>query len=94
MAATFHWHQVEFEPDLDFLFRLSSITIVMQTKEGVRLSCPDDYISLLENFDTWMFDCDGVLWRGTHLVEGARDVIALLRSRREMLFFLDHLMKA
>jgi 4-nitrophenyl phosphatase len=25
---------------------------------------PELYQELLNRYDTWMFDCDGVLWRG------------------------------
>lgn len=46
-----------------------------------RLSSPTDYLALIENYDTWMFDCDGVLWRGDHLIEGVVEVLDILRSR-------------
>ena len=48
---------------------------------SVRLSKPHDYAALLERYDTWMFDCDGVLWHGDRLIDGAVDVLELLRSR-------------
>jgi 4-nitrophenyl phosphatase len=32
----------------------------------------------LNSFDNFIFDCDGVLWRGDHLIEGADKAIELL----------------
>ena len=47
---------------------------------AARLSTRDDYADLLDKYDTWLFDCDGVLWEGTRLIPGAVDVLAYLRS--------------
>ena len=44
------------------------------------LSSLQDYASLLSKYDTWMFDCDGVLWRGDHLIDGAVQVLDMLRQ--------------
>lgn len=46
-----------------------------------RLSSPEDYEALLDKYDTWMFDCDGVLWSGDHSIEGAIEVLDILRNR-------------
>ena len=40
-----------------------------------------DYEALVSSYDTWMFDCDGVLWHGDRLIEGAVDVLSHLRSQ-------------
>jgi Haloacid dehalogenase-like hydrolase len=48
---------------------------------SVRLSCPEDYEDLLEKYDTWMFDCDGVIWSGDHSIDGAIQALDMLRSR-------------
>ena len=53
---------------------------------SVRISSQGEYAKLLDNYDTWLFDCDGVLWRGDHLIEGVTEVLDMLR-RRSMLFF-------
>jgi len=42
---------------------------------------PGGYKELLDKYDTWMFDCDGVLWRGDGLIDGAADVLQILRSQ-------------
>ena len=41
----------------------------------------DQYEALLDKYDTWLFDCDGVLWNGDKLVEGAKDVLEMLRRQ-------------
>ena len=46
-----------------------------------QLSSPSDYEALIEKYDTWLFDCDGVLWQGNKLIDGAVEVLKLLRSR-------------
>lgn len=48
---------------------------------AARLSLEQDYENLLDNYDTWLFDCDGVLWEGDRLIEGAIEVLQLLRER-------------
>ena len=48
---------------------------------SVRLSSKKDYESLFDKYDTWMFDCDGVLWHGDRLINGAIDVLRILRSK-------------
>lgn len=49
-----------------------------------RLSSADEYKSLLDKYDTWMFDCDGVLWHGDRLIDGALEVLSLLRQQSQL----------
>jgi 4-nitrophenyl phosphatase len=48
---------------------------------SVHLSSAQEYAALLDRYDTWMFDCDGVLWHGDRLIDGVVDVLELLRSK-------------
>jgi 4-nitrophenyl phosphatase len=41
----------------------------------------DQYEALLDKYDTWLFDCDGVLWNGDQPVDGAKDVLDMLRRQ-------------
>ena len=52
------------------------------------LSTKEEYESLVDRYDTFMFDCDGVIWHGDRLVPGAREVLSILRERSEPSFFL------
>ncbi|KZT26090.1 2-phosphoglycolate phosphatase [Neolentinus lepideus HHB14362 ss-1] len=55
-----------------------------------RLSTKLDYQSLLDKHDTWMFDCDGVLWNGDRLVDGAVKVLEILRSHNKSVLFVTN----
>lgn len=41
----------------------------------------EDYGRLIQDYDTWVFDCDGVLWHGDNLIEGTVEVLSYLRSQ-------------
>jgi 4-nitrophenyl phosphatase len=55
-----------------------------------RLSSIDDYAKLIEKYDTWMFDCDGVLWHGDRLIDGAIEVLAILRRHNKKVVFVTN----
>jgi 4-nitrophenyl phosphatase len=55
-----------------------------------RLASLENYKELLDKYDTWMFDCDGVLWSGDTLIEGATDVLQLLRSHGKSVLFVTN----
>ncbi|KIK68402.1 hypothetical protein GYMLUDRAFT_35813 [Collybiopsis luxurians FD-317 M1] len=55
-----------------------------------RLSTPRDYAQLIDNYETWMFDCDGVLWHGDTLIDGAVEVLRLLRERKKKILFVTN----
>jgi 4-nitrophenyl phosphatase len=47
---------------------------------AARLSTTADYKGLIDQYDTWLFDCDGVLWEGTRVIKGATEFLAHLRK--------------
>jgi 4-nitrophenyl phosphatase len=47
---------------------------------SAHLKAVGDYAALLEQYDTWMFDCDGVLWSGDFVIDGAVEVLQVLRK--------------
>ena len=51
---------------------------------ATRLSTREHYADLLDKYDTWLFDCDGVLWHGDRLIEGATEVLQMLRDHSEL----------
>ncbi|EJD01816.1 4-nitrophenylphosphatase [Fomitiporia mediterranea MF3/22] len=55
-----------------------------------QLSSEKDYAELLEKFDTWLFDCDGVLWHGMTLIDGALEVLQLLRAKKKKIIFVTN----
>ncbi|KDQ56587.1 hypothetical protein JAAARDRAFT_179174 [Jaapia argillacea MUCL 33604] len=54
------------------------------------LSSPSQYLDLLSKYDTWMFDCDGVLWNDDHLIDGAIEVLKLLRTHQKQILFVTN----
>jgi len=50
----------------------------------------EDFQQLLSSYDTWLFDCDGVLWHGDRLIDGAVEVLKFLRSQSMWLWFDLH----
>ncbi|KAH9997029.1 2-phosphoglycolate phosphatase [Russula vinacea] len=59
---------------------------------SVRLDskAPERYQELLDKYDTWMFDCDGVLWHGDRLIDGAVEVLHILRSQKKRVLFVTN----
>ncbi|KAF5351463.1 hypothetical protein D9757_012050 [Collybiopsis confluens] len=57
---------------------------------STRLSTPKDYAQLIDKYETWMFDCDGVLWQGDKLIDGAVQVLSLLRDRKKKVLFVTN----
>ncbi|EGO01264.1 hypothetical protein SERLA73DRAFT_179405 [Serpula lacrymans var. lacrymans S7.3] len=57
---------------------------------SIRLSSPEQYDALIDKYDTWMFDCDGVLWHGDRLIDGAIDMLHILRSRKKTILFVTN----
>jgi 4-nitrophenyl phosphatase len=42
---------------------------------------PSQLQAVIDCYDTFMFDCDGVLWHGDHLIPGTIEVLAYLRQQ-------------
>lgn len=57
---------------------------------SLRLSSFADYETLLDEYDTWLFDCDGVLWRGDQVIDGVVQVLDILRKRGKKLVFVTN----
>lgn len=45
---------------------------------------------LVDKYTTFLFDCDGVLWSGSHLLPESKDTIALLRKHNKQLIFVTN----
>ncbi|EIN14684.1 p-nitrophenyl phosphatase, partial [Punctularia strigosozonata HHB-11173 SS5] len=62
----------------------------MSSEAFTRLTAPSDYAQLLEKYDTWLFDCDGVLWTGDRLIDGAKEVLGILRKHKKSVIFVTN----
>lgn len=52
-----------------------------------KLQSKEDYSKLLERYDNFLFDCDGVLWNGDRITPGAIEVLSYLRSQSDYHFY-------
>lgn len=56
----------------------------------VKLSTKEQITELLNNYDTFVFDCDGVIWLGDHAIPGAADSIKLLNKLGKQVIFVTN----
>jgi len=54
----------------------------------MRLSDPAE--NLLDGVDVFIFDCDGVIWRGDSLIDGIPETLAKLRAAGKKMFFVTN----
>jgi hypothetical protein len=46
--------------------------------------------NLLQSADVFIFDCDGVLWKGETIIEGAAQVLDKLREQKKTIYFVTN----
>ncbi|KAK4517909.1 uncharacterized protein ATC70_001257 [Mucor velutinosus] len=46
--------------------------------------------AFIDQYDNFLFDCDGVLWEGTHMFDGVPEAMELLRSKGKRVFFVTN----
>ena len=46
--------------------------------------------ALIESVDCFIFDCDGVIWKGDKLIEGVPETLDFLREQGKKLFFVTN----
>lgn len=49
-----------------------------------------EYRDLVDAYDVWLFDCDGVIWSGDDLIPGAVDALYKLRKRGKTIVFVTN----
>jgi len=62
----------------------------MATKTAEELSTKESFSELIDKYDNWLFDCDGVIWGGNHLFPGAAETLSLLRSKGKKMIFVTN----
>jgi phosphoglycolate phosphatase len=51
---------------------------------------PSDALKLVDSVETFIFDCDGVIWKGDSLIEGVPETLDLLRALGKRLIFVTN----
>lgn len=57
---------------------------------AARKACLEDKRSLIDKVDCFIFDCDGVIWRGDSVIEGVPETLDYLRSLGKQLVFVTN----
>ncbi|QSL64514.1 hypothetical protein MERGE_001815 [Pneumocystis wakefieldiae] len=55
-----------------------------------RLITKSDYRNFLSNFDTFLFDCDGVLWKSTKLLPNVQQTLNFIRLKGKSIAFVTN----
>lgn len=62
----------------------------MTTDSPTKISSKAVAQEFLDSFDTFLFDCDGVLWLGSHLLPSIKETLALLTKLGKQLVFVTN----
>ncbi|KAJ2489849.1 hypothetical protein IWW37_003617 [Coemansia sp. RSA 2050] len=54
------------------------------------LETRDDYEAFVDRYDTFLFDCDGVIWRGNTAIDNVPETLNMLRKRGKHLIFVTN----
>ncbi|KAF7151485.1 hypothetical protein RHSIM_Rhsim02G0089800 [Rhododendron simsii] len=55
-----------------------------------QLLSPQNAADLLHSVDAFLFDCDGVIWKGDKLIDGVPQTLEMLRSKGKKLVFVTN----
>ncbi|KAJ2458451.1 hypothetical protein GGF42_002063 [Coemansia sp. RSA 2424] len=55
-----------------------------------RLATRNDYEAFIDRYDTFLFDCDGVIWRGSTVIDNVPATLDMLRKRGKRLIFVTN----
>lgn len=92
------WHcsglHVKIIPDSPLIGVFVQLTNMMAdeilTSSPYRLLASDNVGDLLNSVDLFIFDCDGVIWRGDAMIDGVPDTLEMLRSMGKKVVFLTN----
>jgi len=63
------------------------MTVTEQSSTVEKLAEPS---KLLDAVNTFIFDCDGVIWRGDSVIDGVPEVLETLRAQGKRMFFVTN----
>ncbi|GEQ68340.1 hypothetical protein JCM33374_g2008 [Metschnikowia sp. JCM 33374] len=55
-----------------------------------KISTKDQAQSILDSYDYFLFDCDGVIWLGDHLLPSVAETLALLKQQKKTVIFVTN----
>ncbi|KND03007.1 phosphoglycolate/pyridoxal phosphate phosphatase [Spizellomyces punctatus DAOM BR117] len=54
------------------------------------LNSKEEIEAFIDSIDTFLLDCDGVIWSGNHVIDGVQEVLDLLRAKGKRLLFVTN----
>uniref|UniRef100_A0A0D3FXC6 phosphoglycolate phosphatase n=2 Tax=Oryza TaxID=4527 RepID=A0A0D3FXC6_9ORYZ len=63
---------------------------VMAAAGAVPAAKLEDADALIDSVETFIFDCDGVIWKGDKLIDGVPETLDMLRSKGKRLVFVTN----
>ncbi|GAA5885088.1 hypothetical protein JCM16303_006397 [Sporobolomyces ruberrimus] len=54
------------------------------------LSTTEDYASVVDKYDNFLFDCDGVIWEGDEIIGKSKETLEYLRKKGKRIFFVTN----
>ncbi|KAK2984250.1 hypothetical protein RJ640_010209 [Escallonia rubra] len=61
-----------------------------ETHNASQLLSPHSARNLFDSVDAFLFDCDGVIWKGDSLIDGVPETLDMLRSKGKKLVFVTN----
>ncbi|KAK3007160.1 hypothetical protein RJ639_017240 [Escallonia herrerae] len=61
-----------------------------ETHNASQLLSPHNARNLFDSVDAFLFDCDGVIWKGDALIDGVPETLEMLRSKGKKLVFVTN----
>lgn len=56
----------------------------------IKITSKDTALEFLDSYDTFLFDCDGVLWLGNHLLPHTKEFLDLLAAKGKRTIFVTN----
>lgn len=57
---------------------------------STKVSTKEQVQSLLDNYDYFLFDCDGVLWLGDYLLPHVKETLSILKEHKKTVIFVTN----
>lgn len=55
-----------------------------------KLETSEDKVKFIDSFDTFLFDCDGVIWHASTVLEGVREVLYSLKEKGKRIIYVTN----
>ncbi|XP_065873861.1 phosphoglycolate phosphatase 1A, chloroplastic-like isoform X2 [Euphorbia lathyris] len=88
--ASFSISNIKWNQGFKLNSRKSSAGFRMETRASAAAQPLKNADELIDSVETFIFDCDGVIWKGDKLIEGVPATLDMLRSRGKRLVFVTN----